>query len=144
MATKYTTYNGWTNYETWAVKLWIDNDQSTQEYWLEMARECVSESGPNSPNQFIDLHIDNARVLLAERLETSHDSDSEHPVFAAAEGTVYADLLNAALGSVNWNEIAAFLLEDAAELSADVVPDLWNRPECPGDIGTMGHLKGRL
>ena len=23
------TYNGWTNYETWNVKLWIDNEQST-------------------------------------------------------------------------------------------------------------------
>ena len=23
------TYNGWTNYETWAVGLWIDNEQGS-------------------------------------------------------------------------------------------------------------------
>ena len=23
------TYNGWKNYETWNVKLWLDNEQGT-------------------------------------------------------------------------------------------------------------------
>ena len=26
------TYNGWTNYETWNVKLWLDNDGEL-DYW---------------------------------------------------------------------------------------------------------------
>ena len=30
-------YNGWTNYETWAVNLWIDNDQGSYTYWREQA-----------------------------------------------------------------------------------------------------------
>ena len=25
------TYNGWTNYETWNVALWIDNERGTYE-----------------------------------------------------------------------------------------------------------------
>ncbi len=26
-------YNGWSNYETWNVKLWMDNDEGSYNYW---------------------------------------------------------------------------------------------------------------
>jgi hypothetical protein len=32
-----TTYNGWTNYETWNVALWINNDEGL----YNIARRCV-------------------------------------------------------------------------------------------------------
>jgi hypothetical protein len=32
-------YNGWTNRETWAVALWIDNEQPLQAKALELAKE---------------------------------------------------------------------------------------------------------
>ena len=34
-------YNGWYNYETWLVNLWMDNDQGSQEMWREHARESI-------------------------------------------------------------------------------------------------------
>lgn len=106
-----TTYNGWTNYETWAVKLWIDNGELSHRYWLAQAANFWAETDDQEPNQFMD-HSSNARMQLAERLKSEHDSESEHPVFAASDGSVYADLLNAALSEVNWYEIAESLLSD--------------------------------
>ena len=35
---KASNYNGWTNYETWAVKLWFDNEEATYRNWMERAR----------------------------------------------------------------------------------------------------------
>ena len=32
-------YNGWSNRETWAVALWIDNEQRLQDKALELAKE---------------------------------------------------------------------------------------------------------
>ena len=36
------TYNGWANYETWNVALWIDNEQGTYEEARDMARRARS------------------------------------------------------------------------------------------------------
>jgi hypothetical protein len=112
--TKDTTYNGWTNYETWAVKLWMDNDRGSYNYWREAIEEAWFSTADKHPNEFMD-RSSNARTLLADRLKDEHDSQSDHPVFEAANGTVYADLLNAALSEVDWREIANSLLESAEE-----------------------------
>lgn len=108
------TYNGWTNYETWAVKLWIDNEQGSYSYWKSETRDVWEAAEDKYPNQFMDRNR-NAQSLLAERLQAAHDTESDHPVFNVADGTVYADLLNAALSEVNWHEIADALLSDMAE-----------------------------
>lgn len=113
-------YNGWTNYETWAVKLWMDNEVGSYHYWNEAAQEAWNESGPESPNQFIPTHEGNAQAVLAQRLKEEHDTQSEHPVFKAADGSVYADLLNAALSEVDWHEIASALLEDVDKTAEPV------------------------
>ena len=105
------SYNGWSNYETWAVKLWIDNEQGSSDYWREATLDAWAHP---VRNQFIDSDRDRAAIALADRLKDEHD-DSDHPVFAAANGSVYADLLNAALSEVDWREIADSMIADAIE-----------------------------
>ena len=90
-------YNGWTNYETWLVKLWMDNDEGSQEYFREMAEESFKTDG------------NDATISLADAVKEAHDE-----MLPDAQGFV-ADLLNAAMSEVDWREIAESLLSDYCE-----------------------------
>lgn len=98
-------YNGWTNYETWAVKLWMDNDQGSQEHWNEAAQDAWGTAKGNEDNR--DEASRDARIALAERLKDEHEEAAPD-----LKNTVWADLLNAAIGEVDWHEIADALLSD--------------------------------
>jgi hypothetical protein len=37
-------YNGWTNYETWCVSLWIDNEEPSYRHWQAVAQECYDDA----------------------------------------------------------------------------------------------------
>lgn len=105
------TYNGWTNYETWVTKLWMDNDRGSQEHYAELAARVVAES---TANEFMsadrvaryDLH-----KLLKEEFEESNP--------LCDQANLWADLMNAALSEVNWYEIADSLIDDLPEEKAE-------------------------
>jgi hypothetical protein len=92
-------YNGYTNYETWAVALWKDNDYGTYMHYQEVAQELLDEC---------DGDKDEAIRLLADKLKADHEESN--PLGDGA--SVYTDLLGAALGAVNWYEIAENQYED--------------------------------
>ena len=99
-------YNGWTNYETRAVALWINNDLSTKMHWTAEAVDASLES------PFCEMVQDGtwtseeaARFDLADRLK-----DEITDASPTTEASVYSDLLQAALDTVNWQEIAEDLL----------------------------------
>ena len=102
------TYNGWANYETWLTKLWMDNDQGSCEYWEEAAQECCTAAIENAddPNDDEDMRLEAVREL-ADRLESEHSEAVPETV------GLFADLLNAAMGRVDWREIAHSLIDDA-------------------------------
>ena len=98
-----TTYNGWTNYETWAAKLWLDNDEGQYNYWRERVRDILLNPRPSD----ILTVEQTARYDLADELKREHEENA--PVLGAS---VFSDLLNAALSEVNWSEIAESMLDD--------------------------------
>lgn len=94
-------YNGWTNYETWVVSLWLDNDQVTQEHWREQAAESLDGES-----------VEDATQILAERLQEEHEDSMPSE---GVEGTMWGDLLSGALSDVNWSEIAQAMVDAAIE-----------------------------
>ena len=81
-------YNGWTNYETWAVKLWMDNEEGFYRAWQDRTQDAWDQAEDKSPNQFMDKSS-NARCLLAGWLLADYDEQSDHPVFDAANHPSY-------------------------------------------------------
>ena len=101
-----TKHEGWTNRATWAVKLHMDNEQSSQEYWAERALE---EAENAEADEFGTTKERMAVRNLAAMLKDEHEE-----ALPILQGFA-SDLLNAALGEVNWYEIAESLLEACAE-----------------------------
>lgn len=95
-------YNGWTNYETWCLKLWIDNEEGTQSHWQSEADRIYSESEADEPFTRLErATLDLSDVLKSEFEESKPELDG-----------FWGDILNAALSEVNWHEIAENMLED--------------------------------
>lgn len=80
-------YNGWANYETWAVHLWLSNTE------IDYYAASIAARGPRAEDNLRDL---------TEQVVFGIDGSS--PGLAA-------DLLHAALGRVNWTAIAAAFRE---------------------------------
>ena len=99
-------YNGWHNYETWVVKLWMDNSQGDQEFFREMTKNIVDTCAVRSAALTLEEY---QLIDLADELKDHFEENT--PETAG----VYADLLNAALSEVDWREIAESLLEDIKE-----------------------------
>jgi ketopantoate reductase len=85
-------HNGWTNYETWNVALWIDNEEGSHRERCDMARRARSASD------------------LADRLK-----DWVTEMAPDLGASMFSDLLSAALSEVNWDEIAGNWYEEAHE-----------------------------
>ncbi len=107
--TEDTTYQGWKNYETWAVKLWMDNEEPSQRYWEEVTDETLAN--PPIGNEFISAE----RKLVHELADQLKE---EHEEAMPDTGDVFSDLLGAAMTEVDWYEIAESLITDAKERAA--------------------------
>ena len=79
------SYNGWTNYPTWAVYSWFSSDEATNAAIEAVAREAKT----------IQAAADQIRKLV----------EDSNPL--AAQASMYLDMLTFAIGMVNFDEIAS-------------------------------------
>jgi len=102
-------YNGWTNYETWLVNLWIDNERGSYEYWREESQSVWNDAEPGEYEW--QTRERQATYELSKRLKAELDENMPEDIQKALGG-FYSDLLNAALSEVNWSEIAEHMIAD--------------------------------
>ncbi len=99
-------YNGWTNYETWNCKLWMDNSQGDQEYWSEQAQDAYKYA---RADQYFTQE-EKAVLNLSMTLEEYFDENMEEQGIQVSG--FYQDILNSSLREINWHEIAKSLIKD--------------------------------
>ena len=113
------SYNGWSNYETWNVALWIDNDKGTYNLVREQAREFLNNADQILKDKQDGLSgcypksitaEDSARYDFAQWLK-----DFVNEMAPDLGATMYSDLLSAALSDVDWDEIVRHWLDDVGD-----------------------------
>jgi hypothetical protein len=99
-------YQGWTNYETWAVNLWLDNEEGSQRYWTRAAEDALEEATDDGDPEMQETYRSKAVSALANRLQ--EEIEEGMPDLGC---TLWSDLLSAAVSEVDWYEIALSWIE---------------------------------
>ena len=103
-------YNGWTNYETWLVNLWIDNEQWSQEQCRELAEVYAEdEECPYQLSRDIKSFVEDDEADCFGIRQTTEGK---------LASSMVSDLVSAALSEVDWQEIAEHFFEAAKEEAA--------------------------
>jgi hypothetical protein len=103
------TYNGWTNYETWNVSLWLDNDQGSYSFWNERAQEVYNDAEANSYQTREQAAVNDLAAELKDQIEEASQDMLEA---SGNSASMFADLLGAAISEVNFYEIAEHYIEE--------------------------------
>ena len=101
-------YNGWTNYETWLVNLWMDNDPRSQAYWSEVAQDSIDQYNEDQEPE-IWFYFEGMLKDMLDDLVHGPESTVE---FLAA------DLLKAAISEVDTRAIAKAWVANVVEVQA--------------------------
>ena len=100
-------YNGWTNYETWCVALWLDNDETSYRYWSLVAEQTRDDAQRcQQVKEKVWTTEQATRFNLADAIKSEITERSP-----TQDASLYTDLIHAALSEVDWGEIAQAILD---------------------------------
>jgi len=98
-----TTYNGWTNYETWLTNLWLDQEPYTTE---TISNTCLGLMGSWEEKSDVDWRLANViKDIVEEWIDLSE-----------IENGFILDLIRGAISEVNFREIAGNFYDELKEL----------------------------
>ncbi len=113
-------YNGWKNYETWAVGMYLDGNYDgpgTYYETIERVKIALAQDHPASEYWTVEQ---SKRFAVADALKNwveenvnPHMVDDDHP--DPQLHPLVSDLLGAALSEVDWQELADARIESASE-----------------------------
>ena len=114
-------YQGYTNYETWAVALWIDNDQNTQEEVKELVKTTLDgveiDNSPSTDGLGIADFKHRRTTAVADALKDFVEELKENNIDLREQiaWELFSDLLNSAIDNVNWFELARKYIDEQKE-----------------------------
>lgn len=106
-------YDDWTNYETWLVDSWIENNSFDQEYWENQAKEFWA--GAKADKTF--SRKENAALQLGEYMK-DYFEDAAAKTMLNSDDPRFCDLIYASLRRVSWHEIAEALINGRTDEEA--------------------------
>ena len=118
------THNGWKNYETWAVSMYLDgNYDGAGTYYAarETVRQILEDTEhPTSEYWTVEqskrFAVADALKELVEEYTIPHTIDDDHP--DPQLHPLVSDLFGTALSSVDWHELADAWIENESEVPA--------------------------
>ena len=103
-----TKYNGWTNYETWCLNSWIDNDR---EWYRAIDGKAVGlVNDALTKKQQIEI----LRSFIIDLVQEDEPK---------IEVNFYSDVLNASIREVNFWEISTNIINEARRDQARVLKE---------------------
>ena len=111
-------YNGWTNRESWAMALWLDNEQSTQEATLEKVREIIK--GIDNDERVKDKTWSRNEAILFRTADGLKEWLEEMRLDAFEDPANHKEALKMweDIGSeyrIDWHEVAKHFIQDIQE-----------------------------
>jgi hypothetical protein len=97
-------YNGWNNYETWVVALWLSNDEGSYNYWKELAEEAYKKAEEDTYLTKVENAVNELSDLIKDYLQ------GLNPLTETCD--LYSDLISAAISEVDTHEIAKNWIDD--------------------------------
>ena len=107
------TFNGWKNYPTWAVNLWLSNDEPLYRETLERTEAAMDAAEAEQIEHPYWSEEECLRDGVADMLK-AWVTDELAPDLGA---TFAADLLGYSLALVEWHDIADAWIEQVAEIA---------------------------